>query len=418
MGYDPRIVMEPTIFIGGPWMWAAVVALLLAAFFLTRKRPDWGLATVVAVAPLYQMRGEVFGLPTTFLELTLGAVILAILSRWPREKPHRTPYDWWILLFVVGSLLAAVVSPDLREGLGLWRAFILEPVIFFYAVTAAFRSRDPRPLLSGIMAAIAVAGAWTLGLIAEGRGFTYDDRLLGPYQTANYFALLLVPLTLATVFWPRREWLPVRAAAVAAGLLMLLLSNSRGGLLALLAGTLVTIPFLGKRFRLALAAVLIGALAAGAAIFGPRLIEHSEDQVISARPVVWREAGNAIMAGPLFPIGPGQFQDYFRERVSGNEDELLYIAPQAHNAHNFFLVAWTEWGLVTVAALLGILGTMILTIVRRHSYWMIVPSAMLAAIVVHGLVDTSIFKNDLAILFWLTVALTVALPNAKQRRIA
>ncbi len=418
MGYDPRIVAEPTILVHGPWMWALVGVLLLASFLLARKRPDWGLAAVVAVTPLYQMRGEILGLPTTFLELTFGAVILGILARWPREKPRRTPYDLWIALFVAASLTAALVSPDVREGLGLWRAFILEPVVFFYAVTAVFKRRDARPLLAGGMAAIGVAAVWTLALLADGRGFTYDDRLLGPYQTANYFALLLVPLILLTVFWPRREWLIPRAIAAGGGLLMLLLSNSRGGLLALLAGVLVTIPFLGRRFRLALAAVLIGALAAATAVFGPRLIEHSEDQVVSARPVVWREAGNAIAARVLFPVGPGQFQDFFRDRVSGNEDETLYIAPQAHNAHNFVLVAWTEWGLVTLAALLGIIGTMVLTIVRRGGYWMVVPSAMLAAVVVHGMVDTSVFKNDLAILFWLIVAFTVVLPKVRTRRLA
>lgn len=415
--YDPRIVLEPTIFIQGPWMWAGVGLLLLAGFFLSRKRPDWGLAAVVAATPLYQVRGEVLGLPTTFLELTLAAVVLGILVRRPREKPQRTPYDLWVALFVAGSLLAALVSPDPREGLGLWRAFILEPVIFFYAVRTVFARRDARPLLAGAMAAIAVVAAWTFSLVADGRGITYDQRLLGPYQTANYFALLLVPLILMTVCWPRREWLALRLAAAGGGLLMLLLSNSRGGELALLAGALVTIPFLGRRFRLILAAVLIGSLAAAAAVFGPRLIEHSEEQVVSARPVVWREAAGAIAARPLFPVGPGQFQRLFRERVAGNETERLYVAPQAHNAHNFILVAWTEWGLLTVVALLGIVGTTILTIVRRRNYWMIVPSAMLAAIIFHGLVDTSVFKNDLAILFWLTVALTVVLPKVRKRRL-
>ena len=415
--YDPRIVLEPTIFIQGPWMWAGVGLLLLAGFFLSRKRPDWGLAAVVAATPLYQVRGEVLGLPTTFLELTLAAVVLGILVRRPREKPERTPYDLWVALFVAGSLLAALVSPDPREGLGLWRAFILEPVIFFYAVRTVFARRDARPLLAGAMAAIAVVAAWTFSLVADGRGITYDQRLLGPYQTANYFALLLVPLILMTVCWPRREWLALRLAAAGGGLLMLLLSNSRGGELALLAGALVTIPFLGRRFRLILAAVLIGSLAAAAAVFGPRLIEHSEEQVVSARPVVWREAAGAISARPLFPVGPGQFQRLFRERVAGNETERLYVAPQAHNAHNLWLVAWTEWGLLTVVALLGVVGTTILTIVRRRNYWMIVPSAMLAAIIFHGLVDTSVFKNDLAILFWLTVALTVVLPKVRKRRL-
>lgn len=418
MGYDPHIIPEPTIFIHGPWMWVGVGALLLAAFFLTRRRPDWGVAAIVAATPLYEVRGDVFGIPTTFLELTLGAVVLGLISRWPQERLRRTPYDLWAALFVVGSLLAAVVSPDLREGLGLWRAFILEPVVFFYAAAAVFAKRDPRPLLVGAMGALVISAAWTLALVADGRGLTYDHRLLGPYQTANYFSLFLVPLILMTIFWPRKELLAPRIVVAGGGLAMLVLSNSRGGLMALLAGVLVTIPFLGKRLRLILAAVLVGSLAAATAVFGPRLVEHSEKQIISARPVVWREASRMITEQPVFGIGPGRFGGLFKQRVAGNQTESLYIAPQAHNAHDVWLVAWTEWGILTVVSLLGILVTAVLTVRRRFSYWMVVPAAMLAAIVIHGLVDTSVFKNDLAILFWLAVALTVVLPKARRRRLA
>ncbi len=417
MGYDPRIVLEPTVFIHGPGMVLGVAALLLAAFFLTRRRPDLGLAAVVAATPLYEVRGSLAGLPTTLLELVFGAVVLGIVSRWPREKPRRTPYDLWAALFVVGSLVAALVSPNLRGGLGLWRAFILEPVIFFYAATAVFARRDPRPLLLGAMGALLVSAAWTAFLVADGRGLTYDHRLLGPYQTANYFSLFLVPLTLLTVFWPRRELLVPRLAVAGGALVMLLLSNSRGGLLALGAGLLVTIPFLGRRLRLILAAVLIGSLAAATAVFGPRLVEHSEQQVISARPVIWREATRMISERPLFGVGPGRFESLFRQRVAGNQTESLYIVPQAHNAHDMWLVAWTEWGLLTVVSLLGVVVTMVLTITRRLSYWMIVPSAMLAATLVHGLVDSPVFKNDLAVLFWLIAALTVVLPKTRKRKL-
>lgn len=420
--YDPRIIPEPTIFIQEPWMWGIVAVLLGGAFYLTRQKPDWGLASIIAAVPLYQVRGEILGLPTTFLELLFGAVMLGLVSRWlisgapkPIEKLRRTPYDVWVGIVLIGSLVAALVNADIREGLGLWRAFILEPIIFFYAVTAVFRDRDPKPLLAGALGALAVLAAWTFSLLLDGRAISYDDRLLGPYQTANYFALLLVPLIALANFWPRKDWLAGRAILVGLGLLMLFTSDSRGGFLALIAAAVVAVLFYGKRLRMFMLAGLVLAGVAVAVMAGPSLLEHNEDQVVSARPVVWREAGNVISDDPLFGIGPGQFQDQFRANVSGNHDELLYVAPQAHNAHNVWLVAWTEWGLLTLVALAGIIFTMIMTIARRFSMWMVLPATMLAAILVHGAVDTSIFKNDLAIVFWLTVAMTVALPVSKRK---
>lgn len=424
MAYDPRIVAEPTIFIQEPWMVAGVVAIMILAFLLTRRRPDWGLASIIAAVPLYQARGDIFGLPTTFLELLLGAVILGILSRLfikgapgPKDKVASTSYDRWIALLLFGSLLAALFSGDITEGLGLWRAFFLEPVVFFYAVVTVFTHRDPKPLLAGAIGALVVLAIWTLALIGDHRAITYDDRLLGPYQTANYFSLLLVPLITMVLVWPRREWMAVRAIALLGGLTMLFFTNSRGGFMALAAAVIVSLPYLAKRFRMIAISTLVILGVAGGALFGPKILQHNEEQLISARPVIWREAGQIIKADPLFGIGPGQFQDEFLRRIVNNQPESLYVGPQAHNAHNVWLVAWTEWGILAVAALLGIIVSMVLTIKRRFSYWMILPTTLLAAILVHGLVDTSILKNDLAIVFWLAVALTLVLPKAQQKRI-
>ncbi|MSU76150.1 hypothetical protein EXS54_01615 [Patescibacteria group bacterium] len=422
--YDPRIVMEPTIHIQEPWMWAGMIVVMIAAFIVTRRRPDWGLATIIAALPLYQVRGDMFGLPTTFLELLFGAVILGILSRWlvkgapgPKEKVVTSSYDRWIGLLLAGSLLAALFSSDIKEGLGLWRAFILEPVIFFYAVTAVFKKRDPKPLLVGVIGALGVLTIWTLYLLGVDRAISYDDRLLGPYQTANYFSLLLVPLITMILVWPRRELVIIRVLAAVTGLSILFFTNSRGGFMALGAAILVALPFLGRRLRMIAISVLVIGGVAAAALFGPKLINHHEDQVVSSRPPIWREAGNVIKADPIFGVGPGQFQDEFGRRVANNHDETLYIAPQAHNAHNVWLVAWTEWGFLTVVSLIAIIITMILTIKRRFSYWMILPSTVLIAILVHGMVDTAIFKNDLAMVFWLVVAMTLILPKAKEKRV-
>lgn len=411
--YDPHIVAEPTIFIQG-WLWALAAILLGGSFWLARRRPDYALAAVVAAIPLYQARASAFGIPTTFLELLLGAVLLGILSRWPKYRPVRSAYDVWIIILLMASLVAVLVSPDKRTGFGLWRAFLLEPIFFFYAVGAVFKHRDPKPLLAGGLGAIAVLTAWTGWLMAHGQGVTYDHRLLGPFQTANYFALELVPLLLLALFWPRRDFVWPRIALASTGLLMLLASNSRGGELALLAGLLTACYFLGPKLRQLLLGSLAVALLVGGLLLGPRLFAHAEAQVISARPVIWREALVMIRENPLFGIGPGRFERSFRERIK-NPDEKLYVVPQAHNAHDLWLVSWTEWGLVTTLALLGIILTSVRSIRRRLSYWQIVPATILAAVIIHGLVDTSILKNDLGILFWLAVAFTLVLPKARKR---
>lgn len=412
--YDPRILLEPTIFIQG-WLWPIVAAALLGGFLLARRRPDYALAAVVAALPFYQVRGTL-GIPTTFLELLLGSVLLGLVSRWPRYRPIRTPYDPWLVLWVGGALLAALLGPDLREGLGLWRAFYLEPVLFFFAAVTVFRKHDPRALLWGAAGALAVLAVWTGYLLLDGRGISYDDRLLGPYQSANYLALLAVPLTLLLAFWPRRELLWLRGAAVLAGVVMVAASNSRGGQLALLAAIAVGALFLRGRWRTAVAAGVAAALVVGSLLAGPNLLRHAEDQVVSARPVLWQEAIGIIKGDPLFGNGPGQFQEVFTERVRDNPEHLLYVVPQSLNPHNLFLVTWTEWGLLTLLGLLGLLVGFARTVRARFSYWQVVPVVMLTSVLGHGLVDTTVLKNDLAIIFALILTCSLVLPRARQWR--
>ena len=80
--------------------------------------------------------------------------------------------------------------------------------------------------------------------------------------------------------------------------------------------------------------------------------------------------------------------------------------------HNIFLTTWTETGLLGLAAFSWILGALILMPWRRLSnaqgiylpvLWGV--GAAFVMILVHGLVDSPYWKNDLSLEFWLLAAL-------------
>jgi O-antigen ligase len=197
---------------------------------------------------------------------------------------------------------------------------------------------------------------------------------------------------------------------------MILAANSRGGQLALAAAALVSLAFLrGKALKIAVAIATLVVIVATIAV-GPKLASHSRPDLVAARPKIWHEALTTIKEHPLFGNGPDQFQRVFTERVAGNRDDLLYLAPNAPNAHNLLLVTWTDWGLATVLGLLGLLGWWITRVRRRLSYWQLLPVGMMTAIIVHGVVDTPVLKNDLAMVFWLTILLAEVVPMARTRR--
>jgi O-antigen ligase len=423
---NPAIGVEPTIHLDTPLRWMVVLAVLGGAFLLTRRRPDFGLALVVAALPLYQARGIINlpgppQLPTTFLELLLGAVLLAILSTWfasgrkaRKIKLTRGPYDPWLALWVGGALLAAVLSPNLRDGLGLWRAFFFEPALFFLALRAVFNDRPLTPLLWGAIGTIGLVAVWCGWLLLTGVDIAYDGRLLGPFQSANFLAMLLIPLVLMVAAWPGRDLLAVRIPAAAAGLGLIAASQSRGGYLAILAGVLVALVL--KLKRLAGPALAgLGALTAVFAAASWRVFDRP-DPIVSVRPILWNESLKLIQENPLLGNGPGRFQETLAARLGGNPEYARYVVPFAPNAHNLWLVTWVEWGLATLLGLLGLLVTFVRMTARQAGPWRIVSAAMMTAILVQGLVDTDMLKNDLAMVFMLVLAISVLGGSTRRDR--
>ena len=203
----------------------------------------------------------------------------------------------------------------------------------------------------------------------------YLDSATGTFINRNHFATFLamalpVALVLA-ISSPRegrgrrvRSWREravdasgsdiLRVLAVVASALIwmgLLLSHSRGGLLAAIAGTAVVLV----RYRGSRAARWTGAL--GVVVLGILLtLEMSQapgerfltvrDEIFgrTGRPAVWRDALGLVSARPLLGYGYGTFESAFPSVQSG-EIDLRF-----DHAHNDWLEWATEGGLPLLAA--------------------------------------------------------------------
>lgn len=413
------IGVEPTVTITGLG-WFAVALWLITVFILTLRKTPWGFATVLAITPLYQFRGDL-GIPTTLLELTLGAVLLGWLARY-REYPLVPDRTWpWLGGMVAAALLAAIVSPDTREGLGLWRAFFLEPIAFYLTASAVFRKASTQPIFYGLLASLGVVTAWTLVQAVGNTDLSYDGRLLGAYQSANFLAMAVVPVILAALLWPAdrlpksvRQRYALRFIPAGLGGVLLLASQSRGGLLALGAGLGVALLFrLRNLGRAQVGALAVAAVIAVAAIMP--LLFNRDETILPIRRILAEHAIGYVADRPLFGVGPGQFQSRVAERYIGDAYYERYFVPYAPNAHNLLLVLWVEWGLMVLAAAVGLLITVGEHVKRIAREWQVPVLAMLAAMLVHGLVDVPVLKNDLAVLFMTVLVLAMTAPLTRRR---
>jgi putative inorganic carbon (HCO3(-)) transporter len=385
---------------------------------------SWALGLTVAAAPLYVVRWRIGPVPTTLLELlivaTIALYVIAMLSG-TAPRLSRTPLDVPIVLLLFAGAVGIFVAPDHRGALGIFRAYMLEPVLVYYIAVAVLAPREAVEKVLAAWAAGAIAFS-VFDLFIFGHAVATHTLVPGHAQAAfnidpNSVALYLEPLIgLSAGFALLGSGLHRRVAIVAWAVMLAaeLATLSRGGLLALAALAViaaVTLPT--ARVRMG---ILAGAVAAALALLlapvtGPRLLHILDPRVgtFTIRGQIWAATARMLRDHPLFGAGINAYQSTMVPYRAGDP----YLVPEPY-PHNIFLSSWTELGLLGLAAFAWILVALIVMPwgayrraqpAGRALYWGL--GAAFTMLLVHGLVDTPYWKNDLSLEFWVLAAITI-----------
>jgi putative inorganic carbon (HCO3(-)) transporter len=378
-----------------------------------------------ALTPGYVVRWHIGALPTTLLEGAILVTIASFIMESLRDRAlpvWRTPVTIPTILFLAAGAISIVVAPDHRSAIGLFRAYLVEPIGFGLVLVN---------VLSVPRRALMVAGALALGGLIAGvansvvvlnafRHHAYDIVNTPPvviYNTANAVALFLVPLiafaAAIAMHWSSRPVRLLAAAFAAAGTLSVLLSFSRGGYLALVA---VAIGLaLSHRYRWFLLAggVVVGVLLMQIPILASRVSTDVDlsnpHNTLVGRFHLWSVTLQMLRDHPLFGAGLSGFSTVIGPYWNPtNIDRYTY-------PHNILLNFWTETGVLGVIAFGWILVAGLLSAWRgwrlKSSEWAPIHLGVLlalVAVVAHGLVDVPYWKNDLSLEFWALFSLTLA----------
>jgi O-antigen ligase len=397
-----------------------------ATFATSRFRATTALAVATcALAPAYTLRWHLGPVPTTILEnailITVAAFVFESIGDGIRPT-WRTRVTIPAALFLVAGAISVVVAPDHRAALGIYRAYFIEPILFgLVLINAVTTAKRGLAIVGGLAAGGAIAGlANSYVVIGALMQHTYDVVTTPPvviYNTANAVALYLVPLVAfagaVVLHWPGRRERVIAAVFVVVGVLVVLLSFSRGGYLAL-AAVAVGLA-LSHRYRWPLLGG--GAVAAGLLLFVPALglrvlteVDFSNPHnTLVGRSHLWDATLQMLRDHPIFGAGLSGFASVIAPYWNANHpDRFTY-------PHNIVLNFWTETGLLGVAAFAWVLVAAFLVAWRgwRHGgdTWRVVHLGVmlaLVAVMVHGLVDVPYFKNDLSFEFWVLLSLTLA----------
>lgn len=388
------------------------------------------LPLVPALLPTYLLRFSLFTIPTNLLEvIIIMTALLGLASPSPRrlwrQTPRRLPLTVIILTayFLLAAVVSTVIAPHLVTALGILKGWIIIPVLYAFMVSAAplAVSRYLHPLLFSSLA-VALYSFSRLGSAS---------RLQAFYDTPNSLALVLAPLAILFFFsafqenestFYRRLYLSVSAILF----LALLGTQSAGGLLAVLLTLAISLLILKKlsfpwSYWVPIIAIL-GSISAWALV--PKmnyLLQPGSSAYVRLQ--LWSVSLDLIKDHPFTGIGLGAFEPAYQQQLHQRfqEFENCNAIGQStrqncakplpefvfRDPHNWMLAFYLNLGPVGLFAFasLNFLALKRLyasqALSRGHKLAL---GATLAALLLHGLVDTMYWKNDLALLWWMVIA--------------
>jgi putative inorganic carbon (HCO3(-)) transporter len=394
-----------------------LLAFLLIVFaFIVYFKPTFAVGLILALLPTYLIRYQFHNIPTTFLELIVLIFIgLTLLKKYKDigSLGRLGRINWFILAFVVAGVVSLLVSPDKKAALGIFKAFIFEPVLFFYATRLVLKKNSDltTPLnllfLSAIIVSVFGIIQYTtfikLPLQFWGTGAEVE-RITSVFDYPNALSLYLAPLCsfffAAFVFGGRvlnRKNLFIGLVIMVTALT---LTFSRG---AWLGFGITALVILGLKYpikRIAAVAVLLILLVMAVPQTRSRIILIARDPSSSAHLDLMSAGLKKIEQSPI--VGNGLFG--FRTTLV----EQRFDGEILNYPHNIFFNFWVEMGLLGLLSFFGIMFLSAQNYKLDPTWYKTAAVAYFMTLIIHGLVDVPYFKNDLSILFWFIVSVFFA----------
>jgi len=444
---------------------------LFYIFFIILAWPNMGrgIYLIILLLPTYLIRFDIFNIPSTLLEGMIAILfVMWIIKLWQSKKLHIAVTAWIkkifrpeiekvettrrnlipkilalpILVFVITTTIALVLTPQTFAGAGIWKAYFIEPLIFLGIMIYYLRKNSE---INKIIYTLSVLSLiiFVYALVQKLTGWyipTLDWYLPETRRVTTFFGypnangLLLAPISVlifATLWIKENAYLKIlKFLAFISIILTVIWAGSEGALIALSAGVLLIL--LAKKHTRFLATFLIIALTA-VILLTPSLKTLAIEKITVSdysgqiRQAQWSETLTMLSDYPVMGGGLANYQNaiepYHTSGLTINDKWQpveIFLYP-----HNIILNFWTEIGLFGLASILWIfivLGVLIYRINLKKK-WLpkykkeyitnltLGITAALIVLVVHGIVDVPYFKNDLSILFWIIIGITIVLYN-------
>ena len=272
-----------------------------------------------------------------------------------------------LLLFLAWTFLSVSWATSHSAVLTSLGRYVPNLVLFVLIYATADKRSHALAVIAMFVVGSSIAAAY--GVLSPPNGYGADvGRTGGTFGDPNYLAAVLVTaLVISFAIAAMRSLAPVlRVASLGAAVLCvagILLSLSRGGLVALGVALLVSVAISGRwRMRMAIVTAVVALLSISYyAIYASPAARARLTQTDggSGRSDIWMVGWRMVQAHPLDGVGAGNFRVVSARYLlqPGLTTHAQYFITTPAPAHNTYLEVLAEGGIPALALLLAIIGS-------------------------------------------------------------
>jgi len=364
---------------------------------------------IIFLLPLYLIRLQIFA-PTNLLEVLILIFLLFFVldkNNWKKLKVFFQKEKKYLVVFailILGFLISTFSNGHVLKSLGIIKGWLILPFLFSVLANLLFEKAEKRKLFISYFYCTLLVSLLGIAFIFLGQ-LTYDGRLRIFFNSPNYLAMFLAPaflwgfFLLKKGFW--RKSLPLAILGTA-----LFFTFSYLAWVAL-GSALCLVALRASKIKLGaflVAGALIGLVILALALKTEKMrdtLSLAERSSFSSRIMIWQSAGKIFAENWVWGIGPANFQEKYLVNQKYYEPYLEWAVP---HPHSLYLAFWLGGGII------GFLSFLLLLFWRIKNFFFqkeketiltLVSLGIIVYFLLHGLADTTYFKNDLAIIFWL-----------------
>jgi O-antigen ligase len=364
----------------------------------------------IFLLPSYLVKISIFGLPTNVLEIFILIAFIGLILKRNFRKSIKPGFRIGLGLIFLGLILSVLINKNYAVGLGITKGWFVFPIILAYTAFQVIPQEKRKNIFLALYLSALTIATTSLWYYFSGQ-VTFDGRLQGIFNSPNYLAMYLAPGIIIGAYSFKSNFFSLVKLRMGHALSFIIiltsfyLTYSYAAWVAVIASILISeavknkknISF--KKTALVLSIIILILVSQWNNQKFKDIRTLSERSSLESRIIIWSAAGKILGDNIIFGIGPGTFQDKYLEYQKYLPPYLEWAVP---HPHNLYLAFWLYGGILSLIGFIALIIFWLkeILIKEKNSLWAI-SFAIMLYFLLHGLIDTTYFKNDLASVFWL-----------------